>query len=75
MPDMHESDCIIFPYTRAQAIEDGVLVDVTEQVKETGMLLPTVITVGTERQVGTSLTWAGRTSACGEQAESGRGVC
>jgi hypothetical protein len=41
---MNENDQIISRYTRAQAIEDGVLVDVTEQAKETGMLLPTVIT-------------------------------
>ena len=41
---MKEHDQIISRYTRAQAIEDGVLVDVTEQAKETGLLLPTVIT-------------------------------
>jgi hypothetical protein len=41
---MNENDQIISRYTRAQAIEDGVLVDVTEQAKETGLLLPTVIT-------------------------------
>lgn len=41
---MDEDDQIISRYTRAQAIEDGVLVDVTEQAKETGLLLPTVIT-------------------------------
>jgi hypothetical protein len=41
---MDEDNQIISRYTRAQAIEDGVLVDVTEQAKETGMLLPTVIT-------------------------------
>ena len=37
---MDEDDQIISRYTRAQAIEDGVLVDVTEQAKETGLLLP-----------------------------------
>ena len=41
---MDENDQIISRYTRTQAIEDGVLVDVTEQAKETGLLLPTVIT-------------------------------
>ncbi len=41
---MDENDQIISRYSRAQAIEDGVLVDVTEQAKETGLLLPTVIT-------------------------------
>jgi hypothetical protein len=41
---MNENDQIISRYTRAQAIEDGVLVDVSQQAKETGLLLPTVIT-------------------------------
>jgi hypothetical protein len=41
---MNDNDQIISRYTRAQAIEDGVLVDVTQQAKETGLLLPTVIT-------------------------------
>jgi len=41
---MNENDQIISRYTRAQAIEDGVLVDVSPQAKETGLLLPTVIT-------------------------------
>ena len=35
---------VIYSYTRAQAIEDGVLVDVTEQAKATGFKLPTVVT-------------------------------
>jgi len=42
--DMNEDDQIISRYTRAQAIEDGVLVDVSQQAKETGLLIPTVIT-------------------------------
>jgi uncharacterized protein DUF6573 len=41
---MDEDNQIISRYTRAQAIEDGVLVDVTAQAKETGLLWPTVIT-------------------------------
>lgn len=41
---MDEDNQIISRYTRAQAIEEGVLVDVSEQAKETGLLLPTVIT-------------------------------
>ena len=41
---MNDNDQIISRYTRAQAIEDGVLVDVSQQAKETGLLLPTVIT-------------------------------
>ena len=35
---------VIYEYTRAQAIADGVLVDVTETAKETGFKLPVVIT-------------------------------
>jgi hypothetical protein len=35
---------VIYAYTRAQAIEDGVLVDVTETAKEVGFKLPVVIT-------------------------------
>jgi hypothetical protein len=39
----HEPE-VISRYTRENAIADGVLVDVTEQAKETGILLPTVVT-------------------------------
>ena len=35
---------IIYAYTRAQAVEDGVLVDVTETAKEAGFKLPVAIT-------------------------------
>jgi len=35
---------VIYSYSRAQAIEDGVLVDVTEQAKAIGFRLPTVVT-------------------------------
>jgi hypothetical protein len=35
---------VIYAYTRAQAIEDGVLVDVSTMAKEAGIKLPTVIT-------------------------------
>lgn len=34
----------ISTYTRAQAIDDGVLVDVTKQAGKTGILLPTAMT-------------------------------
>ncbi|MEA2817416.1 MAG: hypothetical protein QOI93_5137, partial [Rhodospirillaceae bacterium] len=39
-----DDDIIISRYSRENAIEDGVLVDVTQQAEETGILLPTVIT-------------------------------
>ena len=35
---------VIYAYTRAQAIADGVLVDVSETAKETGFKLPVAIT-------------------------------
>ena len=35
---------LIFSYTRAQAIEDGVLVDVTETAKEAGFRIPVALT-------------------------------
>ena len=35
---------VVFSYTRKQAIEDGVLVDVTKTAKEAGIKLPTAIT-------------------------------
>lgn len=35
---------VIYAYTRAQAIEDGVLVDVSTMAKEAGIKLPTAIT-------------------------------
>jgi hypothetical protein len=35
---------VIYSYTRAQAIADGVLIDITEQAKATGFKLPTVVT-------------------------------
>jgi len=35
---------VIFSYTRAQAIEDGVLVDITEWARETGFKVPVACT-------------------------------
>jgi uncharacterized protein YunC (DUF1805 family) len=35
---------VIHAYTRAQAIEDGTLVDVTETAKEAGIKYPTAVT-------------------------------
>ena len=37
---------IISRYTRAQAIEDGVLVDLTEWARETGFRFPVACTIG-----------------------------
>ena len=35
---------VIYAYTRAQAIADGVLIDVTETAKEAGIVFPTAVT-------------------------------
>ena len=35
---------VIFSYTREQAIEDGVLIDVTEQARQMGFKVHTVVT-------------------------------
>ncbi|WP_419783510.1 DUF6573 family protein [Maridesulfovibrio sp.] len=36
---------VIFSYTRKQAIEDGNLIDVTEQAKETGFKVPVAVSL------------------------------
>ncbi len=43
---MTSSNPIIFTYTRAQAIADGVLVDVSELAKEAGFRFPVALTAG-----------------------------
>ena len=60
---------VIFSYTRAQAIEDGVLVDLTEWAKETGFRIPVACT---------SAVWHGYVVPPGStrdlgQSERGRG--
>ena len=37
---------IIYSYTRKQALEDGVLIDVTETAKEAGFVVPVAVTNG-----------------------------
>jgi hypothetical protein len=41
---------VIYSYSRAQAIEDGVLIDVSELAKEVGIIIPTALTVGAWEQ-------------------------
>jgi hypothetical protein len=41
---MFTKDDVIFSYTRAQAIEDGVLVDVSKLAQEAGFLFPVALT-------------------------------
>ncbi len=42
--NLFEDAPVIFSYTRAQAIEDGVLIDLTEWAKETGFKIPVACT-------------------------------
>jgi hypothetical protein len=37
---------VIYTYTRAQAIADGVLIDVTETAREAGVRFPAAVTAG-----------------------------
>ena len=41
---------VVYQYTRAQAIEDGVLVDVTETAREAGIRFPTAVTAAVWEQ-------------------------
>jgi hypothetical protein len=40
----NHDDIVIFRYTRAQAIRDGVLIDVSELAREAGFRMPVAIT-------------------------------
>jgi hypothetical protein len=57
---------IIFSYTRAQAIEDGVLVDVTEHAKTLGFKHHTVVTQGVWGAC-VALTEAAKRAGCDER--------
>jgi hypothetical protein len=41
---MFDEEFIVHRYTRAQAIDDGVLIDVTETAKEAGFKIPVAVT-------------------------------
>lgn len=41
---------VVFSYTRAQAIDDGVLVDLTEWARETGFTIPVACTAAVWHQ-------------------------
>ncbi len=41
---MTESDYILHTYSRREAIDDGVLIDVTETAKEAGFRIPVAVT-------------------------------
>ena len=48
--NLFENAPVIFSYTRAQAIEDGVLVDLTVWAKETGFRIPVACTATVRHQ-------------------------
>lgn len=50
---------IIYAYTRAQALEDGQLVDVTEMAREVGFVTHTVITQSLHGTVSDIPQWSG----------------
>lgn len=60
----------IYVYTRAQAIEDGVLIDVSEVAREAGFRLPVVVTSAVWEQY---ISWSAEDSEKqAYQDESGR---
>jgi Family of unknown function (DUF6573) len=59
---------VIYSYSRAQAIEDGVLIDVTETAKEAGFKYPVAITVG----VMTEVVGTPEIAAARGESDSGR---
>jgi len=42
----HFEDEVIYSYSRKQAIEDGVLIDLSQDAREAGIKLPTAVTQG-----------------------------
>lgn len=60
---------VIFRYTREQALEDGVLIDLTEWAKETGFKIPVACTAAVWSDC---ITPPPAAKACG-QCERGRG--
>lgn len=59
---------VIYSYSRAQAIEDGVLIDVTETAKEAGFKYPVAVTQG----VMSTVVHTPETAAAQGESDSGR---
>jgi hypothetical protein len=57
---------VIFSYTRKQAIEDGVLIDVSEVARQEGFTLHTVVTCGVWSEIGTDRPLEDRPKAVAE---------
>ena len=63
---MKKDDVVIFSYTRAQAIADGVLIDATELAKEAGFRIPVAVTAGVWGEcVAVPAAWPDRTRPAG----------
>lgn len=71
---MDKDDVVIFSYTRAQAIADGVLIDVSELAKQAGFRFPVALTCGVwaECIAGTAGIWAECVPPNGVQDETRR---
>jgi hypothetical protein len=67
-PNPFEDWPVIFKYTREQALEDGVLIDVSETAKEAGIKFHTVITA---RVMGEVVATPAKAAQWGE-SDSGR---
>ena len=48
---MFEDNDLVYSYSRKQAIEDGVLIDVTETAKEAGFKFPVAVTSALEADI------------------------
>ena len=57
---------LIYAYTRAQALKDGVLIDVTTMAKETGLKYPAAVTTAVWSK------YVAVPDACPWQDEAGR---
>jgi hypothetical protein len=65
---------VIFSYSRAQAIEDGVLIDVTEIARGQGFRLHTVVTCGLWSEIGREEPLTERPRKVGELLHMLRGA-
>lgn len=68
MDPLFTADNLIYSYSRAQAIEDGVLIDVSETAREAGIRFPVAMTA---EAWAATVTWT-RSRETALQDESGR---
>ena len=65
---MNDMNDVVFSYSRAQALADGVLIDVTETAKEAGIRFPVAVTAAAWSDC---VAWPAAGRGAG-QSESGR---